>query len=55
MRLDELLLGDLGNTRVDARLLQALMLRDGKAGVWLRNHGVTAQDVEKAFSGTAWD
>lgn len=54
VRLDDLLLGDLGNRRVDARLLQALLMRDGGVAQWLRNQGVDLDAVEKAFPGTGW-
>ena len=47
--LNDVLLGDLGNARVDARLLQALLLRDGRVADWLRRKGVAAQDVEGGF------
>jgi hypothetical protein len=55
VRLDELLLGDLGNARVDARLLRALLLRDGRVAGWLRDRGVDQASVGEAFPGTAWD
>lgn len=48
------LLGDLGHPRVDARLLSAIVLRDGRVGAWLRARGVRAEDVEAAFPGTGW-
>ena len=49
VRLDDLLLGDLGNRRVDARLLQALLLRDGLLAAWLRGRGIDAGAVAEAF------
>jgi hypothetical protein len=54
VRLDELLVGDLGNQRVDARLLQAILLRDQHVAEWLRSQGVDAAAVEEAFPGTGW-
>ena len=54
VRLDELLLGDLGNQRVDARLLQAILLRDRQVAEWLRSRGIDTDAVEGAFPGTRW-
>lgn len=54
VRLDDLLLGDLGNQRVDARLLQAVLLRDRHVAEWLRSQGIDADAVEDAFPGTRW-
>lgn len=54
VRLDELMLGDLGNARVDARLLQAILLREGRVGTWLREQGVDREAVTRAFPGTGW-
>ena len=53
VRLDSLLLGDLGNPCVDARLLSAILLRDGGVATWLRTQGVDADAVANAFPGTA--
>lgn len=52
--LDDLGLGDLGNAVVDARLLQAILLRDGTVARWLRSVGVDLGSVEAAFPGTGW-
>ena len=54
VRLDDLLLGDVGNTRVDARLLQAILLRDRDVAEWLRSRGIDEDAVEDAFRGTRW-
>lgn len=54
MTLGELRLGDLGHPRVDARLLTAILLRDGRVATWLRERGVQAEDVEDAFPETGW-
>lgn len=54
VRLDDLLLGDLGNPRVDARLLQAILLRDRRVAAWLHGRGVDTSVVEDAFPGTGW-
>jgi hypothetical protein len=55
VRLDDLLLGDLGNARVDARLLRAVLLRDGRVAAWLRSRGIDADDVETTFPGSGWE
>ena len=54
VRLDDLLLGDLGNPRVDARLLQAILLRNRRVADWLHGRGVDTSVVEDAFPGTGW-
>ncbi len=54
VRLEDLLLGDLGNARVDARLLTAILARDGKIGNWLRDRGVTPREVERDFPNSDW-
>ena len=54
VRLDKLLLGDLGNARVDARLLRAIIARDGKVATWLRTRGVDAGAVDAAFPDSGW-
>ena len=48
------LIGDLGNPAVDARLLHAVLLRDGRMAEWLRAQGVDGDAVERAFPGTHW-
>ena len=55
VQLDDLKLGDMGNARVDARLLQAILVRDQKVAEWLRNRGVQIQSVEEAFPGSGWE
>lgn len=55
MRLDALLLGDLGNPRVDARLLQAVLLRNGQVADWLRSRDIDADAIERAFPATGWE
>jgi hypothetical protein len=55
VHLDELLLGDLGNQRVDARLLRAILLREGNVARWLRSRGIDADAVEDAFPGSGWE
>ncbi len=52
--LGPLLLGDLGNARVDARLLNAILLRDGRVAQWLRSEGVELDKVEDAFPDCGW-
>jgi hypothetical protein len=54
VRLDDLLLGDLGNPHVDARLLQAIVLRDGRVAEWLRCQDIHSDAIEGAFPGTSW-
>jgi len=49
VKLGSLLLGDLGNPRVDARLLTAMLLRDSRVADWLRARGVDLEDVRSAF------
>jgi hypothetical protein len=49
VRLDDVLLGDLGNPRVDAKMLNALLLRGGRVGSWLEQRGIHTADVEKDF------
>lgn len=48
------LLGDLGNRRVDAQLLSAILLRDHDVACWLRGHGVDLEQVQRAFPGSDW-
>jgi hypothetical protein len=52
--LDDAPLGDLGNRRVDSRLLVAVLLRDGPVAQWLRDRAITRRDVEAAFPGAGW-
>jgi hypothetical protein len=47
-------LGDLGNQRVDAQLLSAILLRDGAVAKWLRSRGVDLDGVRDAFPGLDW-
>src|SRR4051812_1402230 len=48
------IVGDLGNPRVDARLVHAILLRDGAMAGWLRAQGVDADALERAFPGCGW-
>src|SRR5215211_1753429 len=54
VRLDDVLLGDLGNQRVDALLLNALLLRGGRVGTWLEHQGSSPAQVEKTFPASGW-
>jgi hypothetical protein len=54
VRLDDWLVGDLGHPRVDARLLDAVLLRDGRVGRWLQDRGVSINDLEESFPDTGW-
>jgi hypothetical protein len=49
VRLGPRLLGDLGNSRVDARMLHAILLRDRSVADWLRRRGVTSDSIREAF------
>ena len=42
-------LGDLGNASVDARLLTAILERDGRVAAWLRAQEIDLNAVERAF------
>ena len=55
VRLEDLLIGDLGNALVDARLVRAILLREGRVAVWLRSRGIDADAVEDAFPGSGWE
>lgn len=54
VRLNDCVLGDLGHARVDARLLQAILLREGRVSAWLRERGVDLDAVEATFPGSGW-
>jgi hypothetical protein len=54
VRLGERLIGALGNSRVDARLLTAILLRGGAVGEWLGDQGITTAAVEEGFPGSNW-
>jgi hypothetical protein len=54
VQLGQQLLGDLGNPRVDARLISAILKRDGRVAAWLRDQQIDLHDVENAFPGTRW-
>ena len=54
VRLGKRLIGDLGNARVDARLLTAILLRGGAVGEWLADKGITTAAVEEGFPGSDW-
>jgi len=49
-----LLLGDLGNTLVDVRLLNAILLRGGRVAKWLRSEGIDLDKVDTKFPGGGW-
>lgn len=53
--LDRLVLGDLGEPSSDADLLWAIALRDCRVAAWLREHGVDAVALGRAFPGTGWE
>jgi hypothetical protein len=54
VQLGQLLLGDLGNPAVDARLLSALLLRGGIVAQWLEAHGIDSDGVSTSFPGSEW-
>jgi len=47
-------LGDLGNPRVDSRLVVAVLLRDGEVSRWLRFHNIDVEAVQAEFTGASW-
>jgi hypothetical protein len=54
VQLGEQRLGDLGNARVDARLLSAILTRDGHVAAWLRAHEIDLDGLEHAFPDSRW-
>jgi hypothetical protein len=52
--LGPLQLGDLGNTLVDVRLLNAILLRGGRVAEWLRSEGIDLDKVDTKFPGGGW-
>jgi hypothetical protein len=54
VQLDRLLLGDLGSTRTDARLLSAILVGGGAITTWLRQRTGDADNVERIFPGSSW-
>src|SRR4051794_15943093 len=50
-----LLLGDLGHPAIDAGLVSAILLRDGRVGAWLRTHGVDLEALDAAFPPSSTD
>jgi hypothetical protein len=46
-------LGDLGHPRVDARLVNAVVLRGSAVSRWLRDRGVDTDSLVKAFPDAA--
>jgi hypothetical protein len=55
--LDGELLGDLGNPRVDARLLLALVLRGGRVAQWLASQGIDDATLRERYGamGLGWE
>jgi hypothetical protein len=51
VRLEDRLIGDLGNRRTDARLLLAIVLRDGDVAAWLHERGVNEAALREEFGG----
>ena len=47
--LDDRPFGDVGNPRVDARLLLAIALRDQRVAAWLRERGVDEAAIRRDF------
>jgi hypothetical protein len=54
VQLGPVLLGDLGNPAVDARLLSALVLRGGRVGQWLQAQGVDLDGIHNSFPDSEW-
>jgi hypothetical protein len=54
VRLNNVLLGDLGHPRVDSRLVSAILLRGGDVALWLQGEGVDIADVQDAFPDARW-
>jgi hypothetical protein len=54
VRISGVPLGDLGNPRVDARLLTAVLLRRGRVASWLAGRGIDRPTVDAAFPGCGW-
>jgi ATP-dependent Clp protease ATP-binding subunit ClpC len=50
-RLGERVLGDLGHARVDARLLLAILERNGPMAAWLRERGVDEATLRRMLEG----
>ncbi len=50
VRLNEEAIGDLGNPRADARVLLAILERDGPIAAWLRERGVDEAVVRRMIS-----
>lgn len=55
IRLDDLLLGDLGHPVVDVDLVSAILLRAGQVGQWLRSRGVDLDALDEAFPKSSLD
>jgi hypothetical protein len=55
VQLDDLLLGDLGNRRVDARLLSAVLVRGGPVAQWLQGRGIDLEELEATFPSSGWE
>jgi hypothetical protein len=54
VRLDGVLLGDLGHPRVDSRLVVAILLREGDVAHWLQRQGIEAEAVMRDFDCANW-
>jgi hypothetical protein len=54
VRFGPLLLGDLGNPAVDARLLSALLLRGGLVAQWLQAQGIDRDGIRASFPDSEW-
>jgi hypothetical protein len=52
--LDRLRLGDLGSPDADARLLTAILVRNLTVCAWLRERGITADEVVASYPGAGW-
>jgi hypothetical protein len=54
VHLNDLPLGDLGNSQADSRLVNAIVLRGGAITDWLSNRVGDVTNVEQSFPGSSW-
>lgn len=54
VRFNEQVIGDLGHPRVDARLVSAILIRQGRFATWLHDQGIDLRDLQRAFPDATW-